>query len=176
MLILYTPDSADIAHACAKHIAGAHMHLLEEAVPKGVFPTIVPLLSPELLTQWENTEIGEWAMDQLADPDIRLVPVIAHDCMWEESLFMGLQVLPFSKVPLTNSGVWTLEDAMTHIQSDLQSLNLPPTPPQKGGFKRAAAGLMWRLLPRSVQWAIRIGTIAIAGLLGWGLITLLFAS
>lgn len=164
--IIFTADQQALAERIAASF-DADMIALDSKAPKSPAPLLMPLLSEAMLDAWEGSTIGEWAMECMDQPNVKLLPILAEECEWQDSLFFGLPLLPHARVPLDNPRFWTMEKALTQLEEDVQSELTPTAPIQKGGFKRAALKLIWRTMPTKWKWIGGIGLASILTLLLW---------
>ncbi|MEZ4684556.1 MAG: hypothetical protein R3B47_00360 [Bacteroidia bacterium] len=163
ILLIHSSGQAAFATGFANKLKPAEVFVcsLEENIPAGTFQLIIPLLDEGLLRDWEESPLGEWAMEAMEDPSIRMIPLLLEDCDWNESLFFGLPIIPHVRVPVLNQRFWTEEDALEQVASDLEKEVLPPAKQQKGGFKRAALRLLWHSTPTRYKWALGLALSAI---------------
>jgi hypothetical protein len=157
-LIIHSPQKGAIALRIAEALSAWEAETLAiDAPPPLQRPRLImPLLDEVLINTWEESHLGEWAMEAMEDEDIRLIPVLAEDCEWNESLFFGLPLLPHSRLPVTNPQLWSEAQAIAQIKTDLQKEFSPPPKMKKGGFKRAALRLMWHSIPARWKWTLGI--------------------
>lgn len=157
-LLIYSPGKHEIALRIAKELSTWKADTIQlEAQPPASRPALImPLLDEELIAAWEESSLGEWAMEATEDEEVRLIPVLIEDCGWNESLFFGLPLLPHARVPVQSPRFWDESEALTQLRTDLEKEYLPPEAIKKGGFKRAALRLMWYSVPVRWKWTIAI--------------------
>ncbi|MFK7970703.1 MAG: hypothetical protein AB8F95_10060 [Bacteroidia bacterium] len=168
-LIIHTPEQESLARHIAQQLPAwqAKAIAIDAPLPATVPTLLMPLLSEQLLADWEDSKLGEWAMESLDDSRVRLIPILGSECEWEDSIFFGLPLLPQARVPVDNPRFWNQEKALTQLKEDLNQLLAPPAPIKKGGFKRAALRFAWKNMPGQWKWIVRIASVSFIAFLIW---------
>ena len=92
---------------------------------------ILLLVSPDFLASdyCFGVEI-EKALTRLKRGEVKVVPVLLKPCLWKESRFSELQIIPDDAKAITS---WTsVDEALTAVASEISELVLspPPSPPE----------------------------------------------
>jgi hypothetical protein len=87
------------------------------------------LISPDFLNSEYCLGVEvETAMKRLKGGAVKIVPILARDCLWEESIFSQLQMIPRDAKPVTSQYWRSNDEAFRAVANEIRAMVGSPLP------------------------------------------------
>lgn len=90
---------------------------------------IVFLISPDFLNSEYCLGVEvQAAMERLKGEAVKIVPILARDCLWEESIFSQLQMVPRDAKPIISQHWRSNDEAFRDVANEIRAVVSSPLP------------------------------------------------